>query len=384
MSFCLIILAGGNSHRFGSNIGKPYQKLGGKSLIEININKAFQFKEVKKIILVYNKKDIRKVKSLKLKNVKLISGGKSRRESTFNALKYLIKQKGINKVLIHDVARPNFSLKLFNSILKNMKSARAVIPKIKVQDAIKQIIDSSKEEYIIGKKRNNLFLTQTPQAFNLKEIYLLHKTNSGKYKDDDISLYMDLNKVKFIEGEKNNFKITDRDDFETLKNIYKSKQSVGIGFDVHRLVPKRRLYLAGLKIKSKLGTLGHSDGDPVLHSITDAILGACKMGDIGQMFSDQSKKFKNIRSTILLSKVIEQIKSKGYYINNIDINIITQTPKIKNYKKKMIDNLAKLCEISTKQINIKGKTTEKLGVVGKEKAIACEVITSVIKYDQKI
>ena len=381
MSFCLIILAGGNSHRFGSNIGKPYQKLGGKSLIEINVNKALQFKAIKQIILVYNKKDSKKVKSLKLKNVKLISGGKSRRESTFNALRYLIKQKGINKVLIHDVARPNFSLRLFSSILKNMKSARAVIPKIKVQDAIKQIIDSSKEEYIVGKKRDNLFLTQTPQAFNLKEIFHLHKTNSGKYKDDDISLYMDLNKVKFIEGEKNNFKITDREDFETLKKIYRSKQSVGIGFDVHRLVPKRRLYLAGLKVKSKLGTLGHSDGDPVLHSVTDAILGACKMGDIGQMFSDKSKKFKNIRSTILLSKVIEQIKSKGYYINNIDINIITQTPKIKNYKKKMIDNIAKLCEISINQINIKGKTTEKLGVVGKEKAIACEVITSVIKYD---
>ena len=381
MSFCLIILAGGNSHRFGSNIGKPYQKLGGKSLIEININKALQFKGIKQIILVYNKKDSKKLKSLKLKNVKLISGGQSRRESTFNALKYLIKQKGINKVLIHDVARPNFSLKLFNAILKNMKSARAVIPKIKVQDAIKQIIDSSKEEYIIGKKRDNLFLTQTPQAFNLKEIYHLHKTNSGKYKDDDISLYMDLNGVKFIEGEKNNFKITDRVDFETLKNIYKSKQSLGIGFDVHRLVQKRKLYLAGLRIKSKLGTLGHSDGDPVLHSITDAILGACKMGDIGQMFSDKRKKFKNIRSTILLRKVIEQVKSKGYYINNIDINIITQTPKIKNYKKKMIDNISKLCEISINQINIKGKTTEKLGVVGKEKAIACEVITSVIKYD---
>ncbi len=381
MSFCLIILAGGNSHRFGSNIGKPYQKLGGKSLIEINIYKALQFKEIKQIVLVYNKKDSKKVKSLKLKNVKLISGGKDRKESTFNALKYLIKIKKINKVLIHDVARPNFSLKLLNSILKNMKSARAVIPKIKVQDAIKQIIDSSKEEYIIGKKRDNLFLTQTPQAFNLKEIYHLHKTNSGKYKDDDISLYMDLNKVKFIEGEKNNFKITDREDFETLKSIYKSKQSVGIGFDVHRLVPKRKLYLAGLKIKSKLGTLGHSDGDPVLHSITDAILGACKMGDIGQLFSDKSKKFKNIRSTILLNKVIDQIKSKGYCINNLDINIITQTPKIKNYKKKMINNIAKLCEISINQINIKGKTTEKLGVVGKEKAIACEVITSVIKYD---
>ena len=380
MSFCLIILAGGNSHRFGSKIGKPYQKLGGKSLIEINVNKARQFKQIKKIVVVFNKKDSKKVRSLKLKDIKLINGGNSRRESTLNALKYLVKQRGINKVLIHDVARPNFSLKLFSSIIK-MKTARAVVPKIKVQDAIKQIIDSSKNEYIVSKKRDSLFLTQTPQAFDLKEIYYLHKNNSKKYKDDDISLYMDLNKVKFIEGEKNNFKITEKSDLENLKNIYRNKQSVGIGFDVHRLVPKRKLYLAGLKIKSTLGTLGHSDGDPILHSVTDAILGACKMGDIGQMFSDKSRRFKNIRSTILLRKVVEQIKSKGYYINNIDINVITQTPKIKNYKNKMINNIADLCDISKNQINIKGKTTEKLGVIGKEKAIACEVITSVIKYD---
>ena len=381
MSFCLIILAGGNSHRFKSNISKPYQKIAGKSLIEINVNKARQFKQIKKIIVVYNKKDMKRVKSLKLKNVQLVIGGKNRQQSAYNALKNLINKKNITKVLLHDAARPNFSSKLIKSIIVNMKKFKAVIPKIKIQDAVKQIIVSSKDEYIIGKKRDNLFLTQTPQAFNLKEIFLLHKKNSLKYKDDDISLYMDLNNVKFIEGEKNNFKITDQSDLENLKRIYKSNQNVGIGFDVHRLVRKKKLYLAGLKIKSPLGTLGHSDGDPVLHSIIDAILGACNLGDIGQMFSDKSRKFKNIRSTVLLKQVMKLINSKGYFINNIDINIITQTPKIQKYKNKMIDSIAKLCEINKNQINIKGKTTEKLGVIGKEKAVACEVITSVIKYD---
>ena len=381
MSFCLIILAAGNSHRFRSKVSKPYQKIAGKSLIEINVIKARQFKQIKKIIIVYNKKDSKFVKSLKLKNVQFIRGGKNRQQSTYNALKYLNLKKGITKVLIHDAARPNFSIKLFNSIIKNMKSFKAVIPKIAIQDAVKQIINSSKEEYILGKNRDNLFLTQTPQAFNFKEIYQLHKDHSSKYKDDDISLYMDLNKVKFIEGEKNNFKITDQSDFENLKSIYKSKINIGIGFDVHRLVPNKKLYLAGLKIKSLLGTLGHSDGDPVLHSITDAILGACKMGDIGEMFSDKSQKFKNIRSTILLEQVMKKIKKKGYFVKNIDINIITQTPKIQKYKNKMINNIAKLCEISKDQINIKGKTTEKLGIIGKEKAIACEVVTLLIKYD---
>ena len=141
------------------------------------------------------------------------------------------------------------------------------------------------------------------------------------------------------------------------------------------------LYLGGLKIKSKLGTLGHSDGDPVLHAITDSILGACKLGDIGEKFSNKKSKYKNIRSTILLKKVTNEVKSKNYFINNLDINIITETPKIKKYKTKMIKLISKLCEITENQINIKGKTTEKLGIIGKEKAIACEVVTSVIKND---
>ena len=381
MSFCLILLAGGNSTRFISSISKPYQKIGGKTLLEINIKKATESRQIKKIVVVYNKKDTRSIKELKLKNVKLVKGGKNRQISTFNALKSIIKDKVISKVLIHDAARPNFSMSLLNKIIKKMQNAKAVVPILNIQDAIKQKIYTEKYEYIIGKNRKDFFLTQTPQAFNLKEIYSLHKKNNVKYRDDDISLFMNLDNVKYIEGENNNFKITEQSDLEKLKNLYKSKINYGIGFDVHRLVKKRKLYLAGLKIKSKLGTLGHSDGDPVLHAVTDAILGACKLGDIGQIFSDKNKKFKNIRSTILLKRVIEKIKIEGYFVNNIDINIITQTPKIKKYKNKMINNISNLCEIKNNQINIKGKTTEKLGLIGKERAIACEVIASVIKYD---
>ena len=190
-----------------------------------------------------------------------------------------------------------------------------------------------------------------------------------------------LKKVKFDDGEKSNFKITNNEDLLMLKNFMNTKTKTGIGFDIHRLVRKRKLYLGGLRIKSKLGTLGHSDGDPVLHAIIDSILGACAMGDIGNMFSDKKKAFKNIRSTILLKRVLNKIKLKGYIIKNIDINIITQTPKINKYRRKIIENISKLCEISNEQINVKGKTTEKLGLIGREKAIATEVITSVIKYD---
>ena len=224
------------------------------------------------------------------------------------------------------------------------------------------------------------FLTQTPQSFKLSEIYQLHKNLTKNYKDDDFSLLKNLKGTKFINGEKNNFKVTDQSDFDLLKKVYKSNLRIGIGFDVHRLVENRKLFLGGVVIPSKLGTLGHSDGDPVLHAIIDALLGACSLGDIGEKFSDKSKKFKNIKSSILLKNVLNQMRSNDFEINNIDINIITQTPKIKKYKKKILRNISNLCSLNISRINIKAKTTEKLGVIGKEKAIAAEVIVSVIKY----
>ena len=141
------------------------------------------------------------------------------------------------------------------------------------------------------------------------------------------------------------------------------------------------MYLGGIKIPFNLGLEGHSDADPVLHSLIDSLLGACRLGGIGKLFSNKNKKYKNIRSTILLKKVIDLIKSRNFSINNIDINIIAQKPKINKYSKKMIQTISKICEISSDQINIKGKTTEKLGLIGKEKAIASEVIASVIYND---
>ena len=166
-----------------------------------------------------------------------------------------------------------------------------------------------------------------------------------------------------------------------FKSLIKRNTYFGIGFDVHKLIKKRKLFLGGIKIPFNLGLEGHSDADPVLHALIDSLLGACRLGDIGKLFSDKNKKYKNIRSTILLKKIIELIKSKNFSINNIDVNIILQKPKIKKYTNKMIKIISEICEINKNQINIKGKTTEKLGIVGKEKAIASEVLASVIKYD---
>jgi len=378
MGFSFILLAGGNSNRFKSNLPKPYHKIAGKTLIEVSINKIKQFKQFKKIIVVYNKKHLKYLKKINLKNIITICGGKTRQQSTYNALKYLQKQKVIKKVLVHDAARPNFSIKLISKILTESKKNHIVIPILKLQDALKE---REKMKRIKNLKKDNFFLTQTPQYFKLKNILNLHKKNKTKYIDDDLSLIEDNNETKLIIGEKKNFKITDKEDLELLKDTYRSNLKIGIGFDVHRLVKGRKLFLGGVKIPSNLGTLGHSDGDPVLHAIIDAILGACQMGDIGEKFSNKSNKNKNISSTNLMKKVITQIKNRNHEINNLDVNIITETPKIKNFKNVIIRNISRICEIPIENINVKAKTTEKLGVIGQEKAIASEVIVSVFKYD---
>ncbi len=264
-------------------------------------------------------------------------------------------------------------------MISKLKKNDAVVPTIKVNDATKRA-----EKNIIFKniQRKSLRFAQTPQGFTFKKIYEKHKKNINTLFDDDSALFTeDDEKVIIINGSKSNLKITDSEDLNIFRNLKKGKTYSGIGFDIHKLVKGRNLYLGGIKMPFHLGLKGHSDADPVLHALIDSLLGACRLGDIGKLFSDKNKKYKNIRSTILLKKVIELIKSKNFSINNIDINIIAQKPKIKKYSKKMIQTISKLCEINSDQINIKGKTTEKLSLIGKGKAIASEAIVSVIKYD---
>ncbi len=371
MSNFFIILAAGESKRFNSYIPKPYIVYKGKPIIQHSIDKAQKCKKIDKIMLVINKKHKKFVKKLNLKKLKIVYGGKTRAESSYRALKS-IKNKKVKNVLIHDAARPDFSIKLLDKLIKELKNSKSVVPGIKPTDTVK----FKNKNLMINLDRDYIYLTQTPQAFDYKELYKLQSNKSSKV-TDDANIFIRANKkVKIINGEDNNKKITKKIDINNLNQI-----KYGIGFDVHRLVPKRKLYLGGIKIKSKLGTLGHSDGDPVLHAITDSILGACKMGDIGQKFSDKNNKYKNIRSTILLKKVIQLIESKNFTINNIDVNIITEKPKIKKFSRKIIQTISKICKINPSQINIKGKTTEKLGLIGREKAIASEAITSVTKND---
>ena len=378
MSLFLILLAAGDSKRLKSNTPKPFHTVNNKTLLEHSFDSFKDFHQIKKTVVVYNKKHKKYLSKFSQKNVIKVIGGKNRQESTFKALKR-IKKMNCKKVIIHDSARPSPSRELINKIIYNLKKNHAVVPVIKINDATKRV---KKKTIFKNIDRNGLRFSQTPQGFTYKKIYKKHRKNINKPFDDDSALFTkDKEKIYIVTGSKKNLKITDKEDLKIFRLLKTKKIYYGIGFDIHRLIKGRKLFLGGIKIPFPLGLKGHSDADPVLHAVIDSLLGACKLGDIGKFFPDKNKKYKNIRSTILLKKVIELINFKNFSINNIDINVIAQKPKIKKYTNKMINVLSKLCEINSNQINIKAKTTEKLGLIGKEKAIASEAITSVTKYD---
>lgn len=148
------------------------------------------------------------------------------------------------------------------------------------------------------------------------------------------------------------------------------KIRVGFGFDVHRLVPDRELWLGGIKIEHSLGLLGHSDADVLIHAICDALLGAANMRDIGYHFPDTSADTLNIDSKILLKKTIELIATKGYRLGNIDATVCAERPKINPHVEAMKACLAKVMDTDEENISIKATTTEKLGFTGREEGIS--------------
>lgn len=148
------------------------------------------------------------------------------------------------------------------------------------------------------------------------------------------------------------------------------KIRVGFGFDVHRLVPDRELWLGGIKLEHELGLLGHSDADVLIHAICDALLGAANMRDIGFHFPDNAGEFKNIDSKILLARTVKLIAEKGYTVGNIDATVCAERPKLKARIPEMQEVLAKVMGIDAEDVSIKATTTEKLGFTGREEGIS--------------
>lgn len=385
----VVIAAGGSGSRMGSEIPKQFLPLCGVPVVVRTLKKFERCTLVDEIIIVTNNCYIDHmqglVESFKINKVTVVTeGGRSRQESVMNGLKYVRGEY----VFVHDAARPLVTEEQIERVILAAHKFGAAALGISAKDTLKE---ADEENVILSTiDRVNKFLIQTPQGAKTDVLYKAHKhaaENNISVTDDCALLELNNQKVKIIDGSALNLKLTTPDDMILAEGIIytlcqsknedereKSKMRVGFGYDVHKLVENRDLIIGGVKIPYELGLLGHSDADVLLHAISDALLGAAALGDIGKHFPDTDDKWKGADSLKLLSAVGSMLTDKGFKVINIDATIIAQKPKMVDYIVRMREKIAEALKLSVDDVSIKATTTEKLGFCGRGEGIAAEAI----------
>ena len=375
----ILITAAGSSTRMGGPVKKEYLPMESGTVLSTVIKKFIQFTDTKIIAITIPVNGLDEAKkavycdkilcNLLQENpsiqILFAEGGNSRQESVFNGLKAIKKNikdsEGI-LVAIHDGARPFISQKLIQDTFDAAEKSGAAFPGLEPTETQKQINDFG--TVIAHLKRKNLISVQTPQVFDFNNILLAHekaKNDLTEYTDDTEIWGKYIGDVTTVKGSPENIKITYPDDY---KNDCKGKTKMmhtGLGYDMHRLVYERKLMLGGIEIPFEKGEDGHSDGDVLLHAITDALLGASGLGDIGSFFPPEDSKWKDADSKELLKTVWAEITEKGWKLENLDCVVKLEKPKFLPYRQQVIESIATILDTDAESIFVKAKTYEKTG-----------------------
>lgn len=308
------------------------------------------------------------------KPVTVVAGGASRPESVLAGLAAL--PEGTELAAIHDGARPLVTQSVIAEAVEAAGRCGAAAPAVPVHDTIKQaengLVRATPE-------RKTLFAVQTPQVFDVKllKTVLRAAMERGIALTDDCSAVEAAGKpVVLTQGCEENLKITTPVDLTLAEAILKRRKTmrIGHGYDVHRLTEGRRLILGGVEIPFERGLDGHSDADVLVHALMDALLGAAGLRDIGVLFPDNDPAYKNISSMLLLDRVMQTLERAGYAVGNVDVTVLAQRPKLKDYIPVMRENLARAMKIPLDCVNIKATTEEGLGFTGSGEGIACHAV----------
>ncbi len=370
-NFSFIIAAGGSGRRMGGK-KKQFMTLDNKELWQWSADEAEKLKDlgIQEIIIV-----LPEGYSVDWVNhsipLKIAKGGSTRAESVCSGL----KESSCDFVLVHDAARPLASKELFIRLMDSVNQDCGVVPVLPVSDALKKIDENKKISCI---DRDNLYITQTPQVFpRIKLLEILQNCPDSKDEAEAwLKIYPD--KLKYVDGEKFNFKITTDYDMRLARSLVSNNKIIrsGLGFDVHKLVPERKLILGGVLIDSSLGLLGHSDADLLTHSIMDAILGAAGLPDIGNLFPASDSRYKDINSIELLQEVLNLVNSQGWRVEFVDSFICAQVPRLNKYREIIIKNLSQFFNI-----NLKFKSAEKLDDSGRGLSMTCQAIANLSRLN---
>ena len=325
-----------------------------------------------KIVIIASKENISEIQNLiykyKFPFCEVILGGERRQDSVSIAIDYL-SQFTVDKVVIHDSARPLFIESLLTKGIELLDDNNGVIPIIPIQDTVKKV-DSNKVVETLD--RNKLYRSQTPQffKFNILKKCIENTSETTNYTDESELLEINGYQVACINGNLENQKITTQDDLKLLKNFNGNDNfKNGISTDVHKLIEGDKLILGGFEIPFEKGLEGHSDADVVLHAITDSIIGALGQGDLGKHFPSSQDKWKNASSEIFLFKAVDLMNELKFEIFHIDIQIILQEPKLSDLLIKIEQNISNLLNLDIEKINLKVTSTDNIGLIGSGDAI---------------
>jgi 2-C-methyl-D-erythritol 2,4-cyclodiphosphate synthase/2-C-methyl-D-erythritol 4-phosphate cytidylyltransferase len=385
----VLIPSAGTGSRLGGDLPKQYQVLAGKMVIVHSLDIFSELQEIETIWLgVSPQSDFLSFQDYPKAQV-LHSGGATRAQTVLNTLGAMLEQlPATDWVLVHDAARPGLKkddvLRLINDVTADSQHCGGILA-IPLADTLKKV-DSLKNPHIEQTlSRNELWLAQTPQMFRIGELHRALKKAFEKnlpITDEASAMESEGYAPILVQGSSDNFKITYPQDFSMMEKILPSTPiiRIGQGYDVHRLVDGRDLILGGIHVPYAKGLLGHSDADALLHAITDALLGAAGLGDIGKHFPDTDPQYKNADSAKLLKYTHELLKSKGFEVINIDSTIICQEPKLSQHIPSMMASISQLLGIHEACLNIKAKTNEGLGYLGQSEAIEAQAIVLVQCY----
>ena len=365
----LIVLCAGDSTRFSLQPKKQWLRIGDEPLWLNVTNRLSNYAKFTKTIVVGHKDELNYMKNYST-DFDFVSGGNTRQQSMLNALQNVTTKY----VMITDVARCCIPKDIILELLSNRTKASCIVPYLNVSDTVVYGDDTI--------NRDDVKLIQTPQLSDTE--ILKEALNNAKTFTDDSSAIKDIEQsVYYIKGSHLSKKLTFGDEINDINCLETPSNDsfVGTGIDIHPFEENKQMVLGGIKIDCKYGFKAHSDGDVLIHSIIDAILGAIGAGDIGEFFPDNDPKYKGIDSKELLNYIVKFVSNVGYEIVNIDLTIIAQIPKINPHKQNIKSSLSQLLKIPPYKINIKATTAEKLGFIGREEAVAVQSIASLKYYD---
>ncbi len=386
MTTAVIIVAAGAGLRAGGEIPKQYQQIGGQTVLWHTATTFLGHPGINHVLVVigdgHENLYEQAVSGLGLPTP--VRGGKTRQASVFNGLKAIAKLNPSN-VLIHDAARPFVSTETISAVISNLHAHPGCIPAVAIADTLKRGRDGIIVETI---DRAHLYAAQTPQAFRFNEIYEAHsdasKSGRSDFTDDaSIAEWAGL-RVAIVSGEPDNNKITTSADLQEAETrlsagntIMLNDIRVGHGYDVHAFEDGDHVVLCGLKIAHTKKLKGHSDADVGLHTLTDAILGALCLGDIGKHFPPTDQQWKGAASDTFLKHAAKLVTDHNGIISHVDVTLICQAPKIRPHVDAMRENVAGIIGIDVSRVSVKATTTEWLGFTGREEGIAATATATI-------